>query len=348
MITEITGAPGSGKTLYTVSDIIKKLIGTTVTEIDDDGNEIVHERKIYSNINGLRLPHELIDARSDGGLGNWHEWAEPGSMIIYDEVQKAWPLRPNGSAVPPNIQALDTHRHMGVDFVLLTQTVNNVDRHIQGLVGRHLHLRKIGNWPMAIVYEWDHCSKALQYSKAIAKKFWWYSRGNYKLYKSARVHTKVERKTPTLVWFILIGLCVAGWGGPAYYERMKQKTQGGAIAATVEDSKHVATPAKNDHPKPAAAGATQSHQQAAVAAPVEPDKPVFAGCIASAVQCLCFTDRGQQIEPEPGQCQAHTAKPKVVLAGGGVDWYPDPVPPPKPELPRWTGTVIGTEKGWRF
>lgn len=348
MITLITGAPGSGKTLYTVSDIIKKVIGTTVVEVDDDGNQIIHERQIYTNINGLRLPHELIDDRPDGGLHNWHEWAKPGSMIIYDEVQKAWPLRPNGSKVPPDIQALDTHRHMGVDLPLLTQTINNVDRHIHGLVGRHLHVRKIGNLPFAIIYEWDHCSKTLQYSKAIAKKFWRYNKNDYKLYKSARVHTKVERKIPTLVWFILVGVCVATLGGPAYFQRMKEKTQGGGATAQKQEQKHVAPTPKNDASKPLEVGSSQSLAQAAVAAPVEPEKPVLAGCIASATQCVCYTDKAEQIELEPGQCQQKTGPSKVILAGGGVDWYPDPRPPRRDEPAQWTGSVIGTEKGWRF
>jgi len=343
MITLITGVPGSGKTLYCVHDIIRRVIGTKVVEHDDDGNEIEHERIVFSNINGLKLDHELIDGSDTGGLRNWHQWCKPGSMIIYDEVQKVWPLRPNGSKVPDDIQHLDTHRHYGVDFVLMTQTVNNVDRHIMGLVGRHLHVRRIGNMPFAIIYEWDHCSRALQYSKSIAKKFFRYSKAVFKLYKSARVHTKVERTTAPLLWAVLLGLGVAGWGIPTYLAKMKEKTQGGAIAAAPAASN--VSPTTTDAKKTVPPSPAQADTQTVVAAAVE-EKPKFAGCVASAVRCVCYTDKGTQIEPEPGVCH-ETTKPKIVLAGGNVDWYQGWQPPPE-NAPRWTGTVVGTQKGWSF
>lgn len=345
MITLITGVPGSGKTLYCVHDIIRRVIGTKVVEHDDDGNEVEHERIVFSNINGLKLDHELIDGSDTGGLRNWHQWCKPGSMIIYDEVQKVWPLRPNGSKVPDDIQHLDTHRHYGVDFVLMTQTVNNVDRHIMGLVGRHLHVRRIGNMPFAIIYEWDHCSRALQYSKSIAKKFFRYSKAVFKLYKSARVHTKVERKTPTLIYAVVIGLGVAAWGIPTYISRMKERTMGGG-AVVKQEAQHV-SPKASDPKGPDAAHAEKAPAQAAVAAAVEPEKPKIAGCAATATQCVCMTEQGQKIEAEPGFCQSMTAKPKLVLAGGNVDWYPDPRPPVDNSA-TWTGTVVGTRKGWQF
>ena len=42
-----------------------------------------------------------------------------------------------------------------------------------------------------------------------------------------------------------------------------------------------------------------------------------------------------------------TVSPKNLLAGGNVDWYPDPRPPVD-TTPTWTGTVVGTRKGWQF
>ena len=104
----------------------------------DDDVTTMHPRVIYTNIRGLLIDHELIDAGDNQGLGDWHKWAKPGAVIVFDEFQRAWPPRPNGSKVPEEIQALDTHRHMGVDFILITQNVINTDRHVHGLVGRHL------------------------------------------------------------------------------------------------------------------------------------------------------------------------------------------------------------------
>jgi zona occludens toxin len=135
VITVITGTPGAGKTLYAISKLIRPLLGTTVTRTLPDGSKEELPRTIYTNISGALFDHELIDDRADGGLRNWHEWAKPGAVIVYDEFQKAWPPRPNGARVPDDIQALDTHRHMGVDFILITQNVMNVDR--QGELQSH-------------------------------------------------------------------------------------------------------------------------------------------------------------------------------------------------------------------
>lgn len=343
MITIITGTPGAGKTLYTIEKLLLPLVGKTVKGRDENGNEVEHPRTIYTNINGLQIDHELIDGGDNQGLKDWHKWAKPGAMIVFDEVQKVWPRMANGSKISEDIQELDTHRHKGVDFVLITQTVMNISTHIHGLGGRHLHVRRVGNMKAAIVYEWDHVSKSLQYSKAIAKAPWRYSSKVFKLYKSSELHTKVKRTTPPLIWAVLAGIGIAAWGVPTYMQRMKEKTMGGA---TVAEQKHVETP-KSDLAKPLEASGAQSPSQAAVAAPVE-EKPKLAGCVRSATRCNCYDDAGAAMAPEPGTCEIMTVTPANLLAGGNVDWYPDPVAPVKPPEPRWTGTVIGTEKGWRF
>lgn len=348
MITVITGTPGAGKTLYTIEKLLLPLVGKTVKGRDADGNEVEHPRTIYTNINGLQIDHELIDGGDNQGLRDWHKWAKPGAVIVFDEVQKVWPPRANGSKVPEDIQELDTHRHKGVDFILITQSVMNIDRHLHALGGRHLHVRRVGNMKAAIVYEWDHVSKSLQYSKSIAKHPWRYSSKVFKLYKSSELHTKVKRSTPPLLWVALLALGVAGWGIPNYISKMKEKTQGGAVAVM---EKSDVLPKTNDAPKaPAPAPVADSAPVALAAAAVEPEKPKIAGCVASSVQCVCMTETGDRVEAEPGFCQSMTAKPNVLLAGGNLDWYKGWEPPPD-NSPRWEGgrvTVIGTQKGWRF
>lgn len=344
MITIITGTPGAGKTLYTIEKLLLPLVGKTVKGRDENGNEIEHPRTIYTNINGLQIDHELIDGGENQGLRDWHKWAKPGSMIVFDEVQKVWPPRPNGSKVPEEIQALDTHRHMGVDFVLITQSVMNIDRHLHALGGRHLHVRRVGNMKAAIVYEWDHVSKSLQYSKSIAKSPWRYSSKVFKLYKSSELHTKVKRSTPPLLWAVLLGLCVAGWGIPTYINRMKEKTQGGAVAESTQKAPDVPSPPA-DPKKTAAPSDTQAPAQTAVASDVK--APVLAGCIRSPSRCNCYDTDGQPMAPEPGTCEIMTLTPPNLLAGGNLDWYPDPRPPAT-STAKWTGTVVGTQKGWHF
>lgn len=338
MITVITGTPGAGKTLYAITKLLLPLIGTHVPVTDEDGVTTMHPRTIYTNIRGLLIEHELIDAGDNQGLKDWHLWAKPGAVIVFDEFQRAWPPRPNGSKVPDEIQALDTHRHMGVDFVLITQNVINTDRHVHGLVGRHLHVRRMANLPLTIVYEWDHCSRQLLYAKSLTKQAWRYDKKVFKLYRSADAHTKQPRKVPGLVWFILIGVLSAAYLGPTAYGRLQERIAGGKKPETVaQASANQSTPA------------TAAALPVATAAPAAEEKkgPTLAGCVRSATRCNCYDHDGQPMAPEPGTCEIMTVTPDNLLAGGNVDWYPEPVPPAR-STPTWTGTVVGTQKGWHF
>ena len=232
MITVITGTPGAGKTLYTIEKLLLPQVGKTIKGRDEQGNPIEHERKVYTNINGLQIEHELIDGGDTQGLKDWQKWAKPGSLIVFDEVQKVWPPRPNGSKIPEDVQALDTHRHMGVDFILITQNVLNVDRHIHALGGRHLHVRRVANMPLATVYEWDHISRGLLYSKALSKAPWKYSSKVFKLYKSSELHTKQPRRIPGLVWFILVALIAGVVLGPLVVKRIGGRLNGESPSGT--------------------------------------------------------------------------------------------------------------------
>lgn len=332
MITVITGTPGAGKTLYAISKLLLPLLGTHVPVTDDDGVTTMHPRVIYTNIRGLLIEHELIDGGDNQGLRDWHTWAKPGAVIVFDEFQKAWPPRPNGSKVPEEIQALDTHRHMGVDFVLITQNVINTDRHVHGLVGRHLHVRRMANTHMCIVYEWDHCSRALLYAKSLTKAPWRYSKKVFKLYRSADAHTKQPRKVPGLVWFILAGLVGLAYLGPTTWHRLQDRIAG-AQAKPAQLAQAPAAPKWSATPPQAPASAPQvlaqvtPAPQAPAPAPAA-SAPVFAGCIAAASRCTCYDTAGAPVDRDPASCRDMTAPPRVVLAGGTI---PEDVHPQVPE-----------------
>lgn len=318
MLTVITGTPGAGKTLYAIQKIILGVLGKTVTQTDKDGVVTQHDVKVYTNIKGLQVDHELIDDSDKGGIKNWHEWAKPGSLIVYDEFQKVMPPRPNGSAVPRFIQELDEHRHRGVDFVLITQNVINVDRHVHGLTGRHIHIRRMGYMPFCIVYEWDHCSRQLLFSKAISQGTWRYDKKIFKLYHSADAHTKQPRKLPVLIWFILLGFVGAPVLGYQVYQSHleKLKPQGVLKAAAGTSTFSVASMRPASAPVDpflaSRAGtstvAVSPHSSLAV-------RPlVVAGCAVVRDRCECFTVDGVKSDPDLALCQslAVTTAPVVV------------------------------------
>lgn len=220
MITLITGTPGAGKTLYAISKLLRELVGSTVKKTEADGSITEVPRRIVTNINGLLLDHELIGADEGGGLADWHKWCKPGDVICYDEVQRSWQPRANGSKVPDYISMLETHRHMGVDFIILTQNPMLIDRNVTALVGRHLHIRRFGGMGAAIVYEWDHCSRSLLFSKSLNKSPFKYDKSVFKLYKSAELHTKPKTRIPALAIVALLAVAGAAFAIPYAADRV--------------------------------------------------------------------------------------------------------------------------------
>ncbi|MDD2730110.1 zonular occludens toxin domain-containing protein [Malikia sp.] len=324
MITIITGTPGAGKTLYAISKLIRPLIGSKVSGRDDDGNEIQVNRTIYTNINGALFDHELIDGGDNQGLRDWHKWAKPGSVIVFDEFQKPWPPRANGSKVPDDIQALDTHRHMGVDFILITQSPMNVDRHVHGLCGRHLHVRRMGNMGLTIVYEWDHCSRSLMYSKSIAKAPWKYDKSVFQLYKSAELHTKTPRRIPSVVWLILLAFGSIAYLGPAAYGRISARSSGESQNMAAISEKRSVT-VSNVQPVSAQPAATPAAPGPSIESSSESEtaKPVFSGCIMIASRCQCFDQGGAKLDDTVGMCESFA---KIPVPGRLPDSIPGPAP----------------------
>ena len=320
MITIISGVPGAGKTLYTIEKLLMPLVGQSITYKDKHGDEITAPRTIYTNINGLLIDHELIDGGDNQGLRDWHKWAKPGSIICFDEYQRVWAPRANGSKVPEDIAALDTHRHMGVDFILITQSVMNTDRHIHALGGRHLHVRRVGNMKLAIVYEWDHVSKSLMYSKAITKSPWKYNKKVFKKYQSAEAHTKQPRQIPGLVWFVIIGLIAGAVLTPWVYTRISERINPTKVAHQVKPNPQPITAHQVAPPAPAvppvAPDSLVAASTEAAAGELGQDgqpKPHYVGCAAAKGVCKCYDSQAHVVEKEPEFCTEVTATPKVVL-----------------------------------
>lgn len=328
MITIITGTPGSGKTLYTIQKLLQPLVGTSIPQ-EIDGVTTLHPRTIYTNINGLQLDHELIDGSDNQGLRNWHEWVKPGAVIVFDEVQKVWPPRANGSTVPEDIKGLETHRHMGVDFILITQGPMLIDRNLHMLCGRHLHVRRVANLPFATVYEWDLMSRTLNFKASMRKEAYRYNRAVYKLYTSSSLHTKQTRRLPTVLWFILLALVIVAWKGPLVYESIYGKPK---PVATAKPSAAPAAASATPQAQAAAAPAVEHGSTVGVAGADAAPAPKLAGCVRSKSRCSCYDEAGQVFAAEPGHCEASTATPAILLAGGSFPenavYRPRVEPPP--------------------
>ncbi len=306
MITVLTGVPGSGKTLYAIAKLLLPTVGTTVDGQDQDGNKVKHERVLYTNINGLTLPHEKIDAE---WLADWPARIKPGAVICVDEAQKVWGKRVTGSKVPYAVAELETHRHHGVDFVVMTQKPELLDQNVCSLAGRHLHIRRVGNSHNTIVYEWDSVSRGLLYRNAFKKSGWRYPRSVFEHYKSAEAHTKMPRSLPFAFWITLAALAGSAYAWPTL---MGKITEGfNPSAKRQETAQASAQPAKPSTPSliipdaPAPVPGLQQPQALQVA----PVAPVLMGCAAAADACRCYDQAGQVVDLEPQACQAKLASP---------------------------------------
>jgi len=184
MIALITGAPGTGKTSLLVSLLVDLL------------KQDEHRARplLVDGITDLTIPAQPID------LTQWHETAPDGALIVVDEVQRIWRPRGPGAKPGPDIQALETHRHRGIDFYLITQGPALIDINVRALVGRHIHLRDLGIMGR-MWYEWPECNLqcATGWRSAVVKKKYKPDKKAFALYKSASLHIKPVRSVPPVL-----------------------------------------------------------------------------------------------------------------------------------------------------
>lgn len=302
MITLITGTPGAGKTLYTVAEELPKF----------------KDRPLFiDGIPDLAIPH----MECSGPVDKWHEWIPDGAVLVIDEVQRIWRPRGTATAVPPGVAALETHRHKGVDLIIITQHPNLLDPNIRRLVGRHLHVRRMFGWKRAIVYEWDAATDPARVSLAI-KRSWAYPRKAFKLYKSASLHTARSNRVPAIVWALAAAVVAVPVGWYYALDRTAGKWMTGEVESDTGAATEPATARAGGANVPQATPAvpqrmlealTPTDDQnplsaplyAASAPPVAP--PQIEGCISSSKRCTCYSQQQTPVWLPDEQCRQRAA-----------------------------------------
>ncbi|MES2949357.1 MAG: zonular occludens toxin domain-containing protein [Pseudomonadota bacterium] len=324
MIYLITGVPGSGKTLYAVSTLLKSLAAQRPTR---QGVEI--ERRVcVDNIKDLLIPHEMLcpmvlndrdelvkEDENGHGVWNWPDWCKPGDVIVIDEVQRHWRPRGMGAKPPREIQALETHRHLGIDFVIITQNPMLIDQNVRRLIGRHQHVRRLFGMQRAVIYDWDGCSVDPTRTKSATTSFFNYPKSAYDLYKSSELHTKQKQKVP--LWIvvpivaIIGGILVAPMAfatlrGAMTGKGVSQPQQPASAPKPSGSSVNIGPPVLAPLP-PASAPTAQQMPFAGAYVPPAPKTTVLgslvpgaeatenAGCIVVRDRCGCYTPKGQRV-----------------------------------------------------
>ncbi len=294
MITLITGVPGSGKTLYALHHIKKR----AETE----------NRQVYCHgIKGLALPwNDLEDPKAWDGLPD-------GSIIVIDECQSVFRPRGAGSAVPPYIAALETHRHKGYDIFLITQHPMLVDQNIRRLVGQHFHVIRRFGIQSATVHEWGTTHEITQRNILSAVKHRFpYPKEVFSYYKSAELHTH-KKRIPLRVYFLFAVPFIIAALVYVASTRLKStppesapvKSGTGAVPSVMPGSKTTATLSAAEYiavrdpripNQPWTAPVFDN-----VTDPVEAPYPV--ACVESSKGCRCFDQQNVRIAVGDGFCR---------------------------------------------
>lgn len=306
MITNLTGLPGNGKTLFALW-YIKALA-------EREGREV-----FYSGIKDLRLPWTEIEPEK------WMD-CPAGAIIVIDECQFVFSKKPNGAVLPPHYQQLAVHRHSGFDIFLITQHPTLVDNFVRKLVQQHFHVVRKFGMARATVYEWSGSNsspeKASSQKSSISLK-WAYPKSVYEYYKSAEVHT-VQRSIPAKLILAVLFVIAVAVGGFYALDRFQARGRKPIDAASASVSASVGSSVRGGagggvarvvdafdpvvdlreyalQGTPRVAGLPHTAPKYdELTAPVR--VPVPAACIQVADRCRCLTQQGTPMDVPHGMC----------------------------------------------
>lgn len=332
MIYLTTGTPGSGKTLWSLYSI-KKRVEAENRELEASGKP--RREVYYSGISDLRLPWVEFDDAT-----KWNE-LPPGSVIVIDECQRVFRPRGAASAVPEYIAAMETHRHKGYDIYLITQHPMLVDQNIRRLVGQHHHIVRKFGISAATVHKWGSAHEITKRNLLEAERTTWpYSKEVFSYYKSSELHTH-KAKLPKRVYFLLAApLLIAGLSWVAYEKMI-------SVGKTPEQIQHISGQQVDGRAVEAVKVMSPAEERVAyfqAAAPRVPgvfhtapkydeitrpvDAPFPSACLISKgfdrengkyyEKCGCIDQQGHRYQTDAATCK------KIAINGYFKDWGEQP------------------------
>jgi zona occludens toxin len=267
---------------------------------------------------------------------NWWLWCKPGDLIVVDEVQFLAPRGTLGRKPPYWIQALEIHRHYGVDFLFITQHPQLVDTVIRALVGQHSHVRSVMGSSLCMVYTWDHASNPERYQLA-SKAPWRRGPSDYRLFHSAAAHVKPPASGRSALVVIPALLVCAGFAFVQFKARFDPLPPGLASAPGPGAS----SPRLSASSPGLSASGVPVPFPSPVPAPGAPGGPpasvLVSGCFSYRAVCQCYRSDGSRLALPFGVCQASALDGFASL----VKWEPSR-PPPSLSYGAAAGSVGGS------
>lgn len=341
----MTGLPGAAKTLYTLCAV------KSLAEKD--------QRPVYySGIVDCKLPWIELDKPEE-----WHQ-LPINAIVVIDEAQRIFRPRGQGSAVPPHVAELETHRHKGIDLFLITQHPMLLDANVRRLVGRHLHAVRNFGMRRSTVHEWQECKPRCDESRADSVRHeFGYPVEAFAWYKSAEAHTH-QRRLPARLFFLLaapfIVAALVWWAWSRMSAETVSKPKPGAIltqdskgAVPVSDAKQLPKTA-TEYVRERMPRLQDFPESAPVFDGLATPKvfPVIAACVSSKKNgCLCYTQQGTRLSGiseytcasfvARGAFDPYRVEARVDARGDGGGQRPIVATPdaPKPPMPNVAPSV---------
>lgn len=323
MIILQTGVPGSGKT----SSIVNLLMNDDSYTHFTDKDGVKKKRPLFVNgIPELDLEHvELTDEQIKEQP--FQDFLPYGSLVIIDEAQRLMGTRSAAREVPKFIQALATHRHHGLDIVLITQHPSFLDSFVRRLVQRHMHIsiKPVGRK----LYEWNECidqpDSPTNVARAVERTFV-VPKSTFGKYKSAEVHTKPKRRLPRSLIFLLIFVPIALIFAYNSVGRLASKYSGDdEQIQSVQSSEETVKPAESVKASSQNQVLDENAMKASDLVPTIPNrpesKPIFNeirqvevlewpdACLKWGDSCNCYTNQGTKIKDiDKATCNEYIAE----------------------------------------
>lgn len=205
MIYLWSASPGTGKTCYVVKQLIEKW---TVDEKYKD-------RKIYHNINGLKIEglHKIPD--------DFRE-CENGSILIYDEAQDIEYYSVE-SKINPVAKELSKHRHRGFDIHFITQDPALLNKWVLKNVYMHYYLWRPAQASNVTIYTFPRAIVAptkADFKSAYDKRLWRFEKYYLQFYQSTVLNTSEKlsstKKSSILITGFLFACLIAYFIRPIF------------------------------------------------------------------------------------------------------------------------------------
>jgi zona occludens toxin len=318
MIYLTSGANGAGKTLNTLKAVREK--------------QVLEGRTVYYNGFAMKPAKATEFGWLEFDPKKWQDLPD-GAILICDECQNEFPVRPSSEKLPEYVRALSEHRRRGFDFYMITQHPQNIDMFVRRLIGSpgyHRHLKRAFGANMVSVLEWSavngNCEKDGA-GKSARVSMVAYPKEVYEWYDSASLHT-AKRSIPKQVYVLVVLALVI----PALFYLAFQRVTSKATPTPAPVSVASGAPGQNVAALPNSSAVSSVEYTAAFVPRVEglaytaprydeatkpTTAPYPAACIASKSRCECYTQQGTKLPVPPALCS------RIVKGGFFMDWQPN-------------------------